>query len=705
MNFGTSFLKSKIARRFCLLFILCAFLPTVILIALSYSKVMNQLEEQNSIRLKRDLRAYGSSLFDRTLRIDNELQAIGSAFNAGEVEGKRRLEKSPDDLARLFTGIALRYGEKNYSTVFGALDTPAVDLFLTQEILADAKPFIITIAKEHGADIYFGSNLGGQKGQPVTVLALVEKAYLWGIGPEPILPPMTELSVFDRNGESIMASEDGVSISYQELSRRRISSKKDLHFFQFEQEGEIYLASVINLFIESRFQRTGWTIMLSQKRSDIMASSKNFKSTVALILLLLLLTILYLSVLFIRKGLEPLEQLKEATKRIANKEFSTTTNIQSDDEFQELGDAFNSMAVKLDKQFTTLLVLGEIDRAILSSLERTMVVASTLQRLKDFFACDFCLFVRKSVASSQHIKVYTLQGRRLGDPQVEHFNLAEDESKRLFADYSHQLLGDRASSLGFLPKLDEGFAGECLCLPIAVLGTIDRLLILGWKQPHVFHDDEIHQARKIANQLAIAIANSLHLENLEKLATGTIEALARTVDAKSKWTAGHSERVAALGAKIGKILRLSDTLIETITRGGLLHDIGKIGIPLAILDKPDCLTDEEYKEIKHHPAIGGQILEPITAFQDILPVVVQHHEKYDGTGYPEGLKGDDIDIRARILAIADVWDALVSTRPYRQGWIKDRAIKFIVEASGTHFDPQVVNAFVSAVAEENEDLA
>jgi len=496
-----------------------------------------------------------------------------------------------------------------------------------------------------------------------------------------------------------MVSEDGIVQNYQELRRMQKNTESDLRFFQFEQNGEIYLASIANLFIESRFQRTGWTIILSQKRADIMAATHGYKIAVFMTILLFLLIILYLSVLFIRRGLEPLQQLKEATQRIAAREFSTRITIKSDDEFQELGEAFNSMTAKLDQQFNTLKVLGEIDRAILSSLERTKVVSNTLQRLKDFFVCDFCLYLKKSSTSSNHIKVYTLKGRRLSDPQIEYCNIEQSENTTFFADYNHKIFDENEHLPGFLHALGQSFLGTCLCLPITVDKSTDRLLVLGWKHRRPLHDDEITQARKIADQLAIAINNSLHLENIEKLAKGTIEALARTVDAKSKWTAGHSERVATLGEKIGKILGLGETLVETIHRGGLLHDIGKVGIPLAILDKPGKLTDKEYEEIQNHPEIGRKILEPIAAFHDILPVIVEHHEKYDGTGYPRGLAGSDIDIRARILSVADVWDALVSTRPYREGWIEERAKKFIVDASGTHFDPQVVNAFLAAMAE------
>jgi putative nucleotidyltransferase with HDIG domain len=207
------------------------------------------------------------------------------------------------------------------------------------------------------------------------------------------------------------------------------------------------------------------------------------------------------------------------------------------------------------------------------------------------------------------------------------------------------------------------------------------------------------QAKQIANQLAVALTNSQLVDDLEKLAMGTIEALARTVDAKSKWTSGHSERVAEISATIGRNMGLAEKEIESLKRGGLLHDIGKIGISMAILDKPGRLDEKEYAAVCEHPAIGARILEPITAYQDILPMIAQHHEKFDGSGYPQGLRGEEIDLRARIMAVADVWDAVVSDRPYRQGWIHDRAKKLIVDGAGSHFDPKVVDVFLAVVAE------
>ena len=698
MNSGTAFLKSKIARRFCLLFILCAFMPTVALVVVSYNKVVSQLEEQSLIRLKREAKAYGLTLFDRMIRINNELQAIGRNVETDKKNFSTLPAYSSQDLKSLFLAIGVFQRSKEMTTVFGNMEGHAVDSMLTEEILANDKPFILTLPRpDESARIFFGVNVRRDKELLFSVIGEVKLEYLWGVGPEPILPPMTRLSVYDRSGSSIITSGNVPSGKYQDLSKQYVSN--DLRVYQFKEKGKKYYASTSNLFIESRFQQTGWIIVLSQARTDMMSSIDSFKQTFPFVILLFLLLILFLSVKFIRKGLEPLEKLKEGTRRIALKDFSTSVDIRSDDEFEDLGNSFNEMAGKLDSQFHALTMLGEIDRAILSSFDKSKILATTLQSFKDFFRCDSVLFVQNSPTSEDHVRLSIMKGRRKEDPHTEYYILDEGEKEKLFVDSDHFILQDRDWQPGFMARIDnEQFAG-LLCLPLSVEGKINHLLILGWKKVHQFKDDELNQARQIANQLAVALSNSKLLEDMEKLATGTIEALARTVDAKSKWTAGHSERVAVLGGRIAKAMGMSEKEMDTIIRGGLLHDIGKIGISLAILDKPSGLSDKEMTEIRNHPAIGGKILEPIKAYQDILPLILHHHEKYDGSGYPDGLRGEDIDIRARILAVADVWDALVSDRPYREGWIQDRARKMIIDGSGSHFDPRVVEAFLAVVAD------
>jgi putative nucleotidyltransferase with HDIG domain len=185
-------------------------------------------------------------------------------------------------------------------------------------------------------------------------------------------------------------------------------------------------------------------------------------------------------------------------------------------------------------------------------------------------------------------------------------------------------------------------------------------------------------------------------EQLHALSIGTLEALARTIDAKSPWTAGHSTRVAEVALAIGRAMRFDAPALERLHRGALLHDIGKIGISTDILDSPAPLTEEQKAIVQQHPALGARILEPLPHCADILSMVLQHHERFDGAGYPAGLAGTAIALEARVLAVADVYDAMTSDRPYRRGLPARDAAVLISDAAGAQFDPDVVAAFTDA---------
>jgi putative nucleotidyltransferase with HDIG domain len=186
--------------------------------------------------------------------------------------------------------------------------------------------------------------------------------------------------------------------------------------------------------------------------------------------------------------------------------------------------------------------------------------------------------------------------------------------------------------------------------------------------------------------------------DLEAFNIGTLTTLARAIDAKSPWTAGHSERVTADALRIAAAMRLPALEVDQIRKGGLVHDIGKLATPPEILDKPSRLTPDEERIMQLHPEQGVHILDPIPSFRAVLPIVGQHHERWDGTGYPQRLSGLDIARTARVLAVADVYDALRSDRPYRAGMPHGRVVTIIREGSGSHFDPAVVQAFLEIEA-------
>lgn len=176
---------------------------------------------------------------------------------------------------------------------------------------------------------------------------------------------------------------------------------------------------------------------------------------------------------------------------------------------------------------------------------------------------------------------------------------------------------------------------------------------------------------------------------------GTIRAMSGALDAKDRYTRGHSDRVAHVSAEISRALGYSDEAVERVRIAGIVHDVGKIGVPEAVLCKPGRLTDEEFDKIKMHPEIGFQILEGIPGLRDILPGVLHHHERVDGRGYPHGLAGDDIPELARIIAVADTFDAMSSNRAYRSKMPREVVLAEIAKCSGSQFDPRIAEAFLT----------
>lgn len=237
------------------------------------------------------------------------------------------------------------------------------------------------------------------------------------------------------------------------------------------------------------------------------------------------------------------------------------------------------------------------------------------------------------------------------------------------------------------------------------LETIKRLDIQGYCEK----SDKFDQLLLLVESGIKAVAQMKLIKNindelkstydkLESAYMETIELLRVTVEAKDTYTKGHSDRVSEYSELIGKQLGLSDEDLKILKIGGLFHDIGKIGIPDHILLKTTKLDDDEYSEIKNHPAIGAHILSNATIFNNIIPIVKHHHERFDGNGYPSKLKGTDIPYLARIAAVADAFDAMTSKRSYRDELPLDFAKNEILKNKGTQFDPEIADVFVNILS-------
>lgn len=231
--------------------------------------------------------------------------------------------------------------------------------------------------------------------------------------------------------------------------------------------------------------------------------------------------------------------------------------------------------------------------------------------------------------------------------------------------------------------------------------------LVSFNLKEIFRQGELKLLISMAEQLAGAITNTDLYNDLEQFVINMVKSLVFAIEAKDIYTRGHSERVSKYSILMGKQLGLNEKEFNDLKWASMLHDIGKIGIPEFILNKPDGLTDAEYEIIRGHPEKGGEILRPVAQLAGSLPGIIHHHEHYDGTGYPQGLKGEEIPLSARIIAVADTFDAITSSRAYRRAKRPEKALTIIEEVAGTQLDARMVDVF-KKVYKENiiyEDLS
>ena len=243
-----------------------------------------------------------------------------------------------------------------------------------------------------------------------------------------------------------------------------------------------------------------------------------------------------------------------------------------------------------------------------------------------------------------------------------------------------------------------------IAAPLEKNGKMIGILIVSNSQgpKHSFTKEDEKLLVGLSNDISIAIINSRLYKNLRELYLNTVKSLVKAIEAKDHYTGGHSERVMEYALAIGREMKLRKDTLENVRLSGLLHDIGKVGVKDDILIKNSELSEHEKEEINKHPSIGAQIVESIAKSRHVTRGILEHHERFGGGGYPCGLKGNAISIEARIIAVADAYDALTTDRPYQKSLSKEEAYRLILEGSGPRFDPKVVKAFIASLEKHPE---
>lgn len=242
-----------------------------------------------------------------------------------------------------------------------------------------------------------------------------------------------------------------------------------------------------------------------------------------------------------------------------------------------------------------------------------------------------------------------------------------------------------------------------ICVPVASKGRVLGVLQAINKKTGEFEPDDREILLTLANQVAVAIENSYLYHDLKMAFYETAQALAETIEKRDSYTGGHTQRVMNYCLLTGRVMGLSENTLENLKLAAILHDIGKIGVSDDILLKNSRLEAEEIGKMNRHTEFGAEILAHVKQLKDVIPGVRSHHERYDGTGYPDKLKGEDIPLIARIIAVADTFDAMTSNRPYRNSLGMEKALEELARNAGTQFDRGIVEKFIAQLGKGEAD--
>jgi len=353
-------------------------------------------------------------------------------------------------------------------------------------------------------------------------------------------------------------------------------------------------------------------------------------------------------------------------------------------------------SLDLAKRIDMIQSLYEINKTISSSLSHNLVIATAADHIEGLLQCDLQIIAVKHLDSQRIMSVRSGNNELTEGLTPGYVFENEGVIHHAVTTAEIQYIPDTGSFFQpcrFLQNLKEKEIRSLMIVPLVTSKGIGGLLILGDRLTAIFRDEELFAIEKIASQLAVALENARLYEEMRQLFFSTVASLANAIDAKSPWTMGHSERVMNVAANIARDLGLDEKGIERVRMGGLLHDIGKIGVMEALLEKPAELDDDDFPPIRLHPEKGVAILAPIAQLKEVLPAILHHHEFYDGSGYPGRLAGEEIPLDARIIAVADSFDAMVADRPYRKGLGVMEAAAELARCAGTQFDPAIVDCF------------
>ncbi|MBU0476959.1 HD domain-containing protein [bacterium] len=363
-------------------------------------------------------------------------------------------------------------------------------------------------------------------------------------------------------------------------------------------------------------------------------------------------------------------------------------------EIEQIVEQLEKTKTALDRKIKQLKILHRVGKALTLQLNITKLLTSIIRLISQKTLTEK-ISIMLIDKKTKHLRIEAAKGVTKTKIKTIKFKIGEGVAGWVAKEGKPILIKNTLKEPRFENIITRSEKRQFICVPLKVRGQIIGVINVEEKVGGLaFTRDDLTILTTIGYEAAIAISNALLFDELQQSYFNTITALVKAMEAKDPYTRGHSDRVNKYALAIAREMNLSDENIELIKRFGVLHDIGKIGIPIRILNKPAKLTKEEWKMIKSHPRIGVTIIETIDFMKLAKPIILSHHERYDGKGYPMRLRDKKIPLLAKIISIADAYDAMLSDRPYRKAFSKEYALTELARGAGTQFDPRLARAAI-----------
>lgn len=550
MQIDYSPLSSRVARRVFALFILCALLPVGALSLVAFTDVTDQLTQQVEKRVRQESKVVGMAVYQRLLFLESEFLSLTTHERQSASSGSfGSLQEAMPNIPLFLTLAQVPKGGVAQEPFGGRGELPSLTP-AQWALLHDKKTLLVTAAQTGGPRrVFLARLLGSRLSEEQAVFAEINGDYLWGTVREVALPTDLAMCVFGDAAEILFCTESPTGRLMGQWVKQKQVDRPSV--FEWHDGQDSYIAGYWSIPLRYEFSVPPWTVVLSEPRAAVLAPLATFKTRFSLIVLVAVLCVTLLSVGQIRKTMVPLERLGEGTRRIARRDFSTPVRVHSGDEFEELAKSFNAMAVRLNRQFSQLATIHEIDRSVLSVLDPSRIVDTVLARVREVFPCEAIAVLLLDPSAATQGWFYTRLGKDCTDTAMEAVTLG-DEDGPFLKDLEEPWVIPSSAVSGVLAKLAVPEAGALVLLPLRRANERLGAIALAYLRTPVLHEERRLQLRQLADLVAVALSNASDLGERKRAETSLRESNVKLEAALNELQAAQQqmvqqERLRALG--------------------------------------------------------------------------------------------------------------------------------------------------------------